>query len=191
LCTCRRQYPGAAAGRRLRSSHPAVSAFPDTPVGSACTSSLSKIARRSLTLRPVHSRRPPIRGPLSEGFGHFVTSMTAPVASGWSELAGWGLHPLEKRRLITAHVESRCGAVTLGANISVSAPFVWRCLTSSPVVPFPHPSHRTGRAELPHPALGQDIMPSPTTGRALARSDARARSARKGARVDRSRSCVV
>jgi hypothetical protein len=32
---------------------------------------------------------------LPEGFGHFVTSMTAPVASGWSELAGWGFHPLE------------------------------------------------------------------------------------------------
>src|SRR3954468_4774346 len=28
--------------------------------------------------------RSPIRGPLSEGFSHFVTSMTAPVASGWS-----------------------------------------------------------------------------------------------------------
>jgi hypothetical protein len=31
----------------------------------------------------------------TEGFSHFVTSMTAPVASGWSDLAGWGLHPLE------------------------------------------------------------------------------------------------
>jgi hypothetical protein len=32
--------------------------------------------------------------------------MTAPVASGWSEFAGWDLHPLEKRRLITAHANS-------------------------------------------------------------------------------------
>ncbi|MGA7324770.1 MAG: hypothetical protein WBX25_09865, partial [Rhodomicrobium sp.] len=32
---------------------------------------------------------------LPEGFGHFVTSMTAPVASGGSEFAGWDLHPLE------------------------------------------------------------------------------------------------
>jgi hypothetical protein len=31
----------------------------------------------------------------TEGFSHFVTSMTAPVASGWSDLAGWGSHPLE------------------------------------------------------------------------------------------------
>ncbi len=34
----------------------------------------------------------------TEGFSHFVTSMTAPVASGWS-LAEWGLHPLENAAL--------------------------------------------------------------------------------------------
>jgi hypothetical protein len=56
LCTCRRQYPGAAAGRILRSSHPAISAFPDMAVGSACTSSFSRLAQRSLALRPAHSR---------------------------------------------------------------------------------------------------------------------------------------
>ena len=55
LCTCRRQYPGAAAGRILRSSHPAISAFPDMAVGSACTSSFSRLAQRSLALRPAHS----------------------------------------------------------------------------------------------------------------------------------------
>src|SRR5271156_6637777 len=42
LCTCCRHYPGAAAGRRLRSSHPAVSAFPGRVAGSACTSSFSR-----------------------------------------------------------------------------------------------------------------------------------------------------
>ena len=56
LCTCCRHYPGAAAGRIPRSSHPAVSAFPDSTIGSACTSSFSRFARRSLTLRPAHSR---------------------------------------------------------------------------------------------------------------------------------------
>src|SRR5271169_402335 len=30
----------------------------------------------------------PIRDTLTEGFSHFVTSMTAPVASGWSDLPG-------------------------------------------------------------------------------------------------------
>src|SRR5215831_18153494 len=33
-------------------------------------------------------------------------------------------------------------------NISVAAPFVWRCLTGSAVAPFPHPAHRTGLADL-------------------------------------------
>src|SRR6266446_6675208 len=45
------------------------------------------------------------------------------------------------------------------SDISVSAPFVWRCLSGSTVTPFPHPAHRTGRADLPHPALGQDLTP--------------------------------
>jgi hypothetical protein len=38
---------------------------------------------------------PPIRDTLIEGFSHFVTSMTAPIASDWSGFAGWGLHRLE------------------------------------------------------------------------------------------------
>jgi S1-C subfamily serine protease len=45
-------------------------------------------------------------------------------------------------------------------NISVAAPFVWRCLTGSTLAPFPHSAHRTGRADFPHPALEQDITPS-------------------------------
>ena len=56
LCTCRRQYPGAATGRNLRSTRPAISTFPDMAVGSACTSSFSRLAQRSLALRPAHSR---------------------------------------------------------------------------------------------------------------------------------------
>jgi hypothetical protein len=56
-CTCCRHYPGAAAGHPLRSSHPTVSAFPETTIGSAHTSSFSRLAQRSLALRPAHSRR--------------------------------------------------------------------------------------------------------------------------------------
>jgi hypothetical protein len=41
----------------------------------------------------------PMRDTLIEGFSHFVSSMTAPIASGWSEFAGWGLHPLESAAL--------------------------------------------------------------------------------------------
>src|SRR5438067_1252587 len=55
LCTCCRHYPGAAAGRIPRSSHPAVSAFPGRGAGSACTSTFSRLARRSFSLLPAHS----------------------------------------------------------------------------------------------------------------------------------------
>ena len=76
-------------------------------------------------------------------------------------------------------------------NISVAAPFVWRCLTGSTVAPFPHPAHRTGLADFPHPALGQDVTPSPTARCAHARSGVRDRNARRGARADESRPCVA
>src|ERR1700731_3871518 len=56
LCTCCRHYPGAPAGRTASLIHPAVSAFPERVVGSACASSFSRLARRSLALRPAHSR---------------------------------------------------------------------------------------------------------------------------------------
>jgi hypothetical protein len=56
LCTCCRHYPGAATGRTASLIHPAVSAFPERVVGSACALSFSRIAQRSLALRPAHSR---------------------------------------------------------------------------------------------------------------------------------------
>src|SRR3979490_1743693 len=76
-------------------------------------------------------------------------------------------------------------------NISVAASFVWRCLSGSALAPFPHPAHRTGRADFPPPALGQDFTPSPTARRAQAGTGVRAGSARKGARVDTLRPCVA
>ena len=76
-------------------------------------------------------------------------------------------------------------------SISGSAPFVWRCLTGSAMAPFPHPAHRTGRVDFPHPALGQDLTPSPTARCTRARSGVRDRNARRGARVDKSRPCVA
>jgi transposase len=88
-------------------------------------------------------------------------------------------------------VESECGAVAVGRACLFAAPFVWRCLSGSPIAPFPHPAHRTGHADRPHPALGQDLTPSPTTGHAQAGSDVRARSTRRDAGVDKSRLGVV
>jgi hypothetical protein len=58
LYACCRHYPGAAAGRRHRSSHPAVTAFPDNVVGSACTSSFSRPAQRIAVGTPIAGRPP-------------------------------------------------------------------------------------------------------------------------------------
>jgi hypothetical protein len=86
-------------------SSPAISAFPAMADGSACASTFSRLARRSLTLRPAHSRCHQFVTRFTRGFSHFVTSITAPVASGWS-VRRVGLSPTGKRRLSTAHATS-------------------------------------------------------------------------------------
>ena len=82
---------------------PAVSAFPGkgSRVGlrivlfEAC-SAFTRVTACTLALSPYFVTR------LPEGFSHFVTSIAAPVASGWSGCRV-GLAPTGKRRLITAH----------------------------------------------------------------------------------------
>src|SRR5215467_12750633 len=111
LCTCCRHYPGAASGRMIFARNPAVSAFPERVVGWACASSFSRLARRSLALRPAQLALSPIRDTLSEGFSQFVTSLAAPAASDWSDCRV-GLHPLESaalsRRIPKADIELSC-----------------------------------------------------------------------------------
>ena len=102
LCTCCRHYPGTATGGTALLIQPVMVAFPGRVAGSACASSISRLAQRSLALRPAHSRCHRFVARLPEGFSHFVTSMTAPVASGWSGCRA-GLAPAGKRRLCTAH----------------------------------------------------------------------------------------
>ncbi len=66
---------------------------------------------------------------------------------------------------LTYWVESTTGAVTVGKGESL-LPAVFtlsRCLNPT-LVPFPVAARRTGRADLPHPALGRGVMPSPTEG---------------------------
>src|SRR4029077_16046961 len=54
----------------------------------------------------LHTRAVTVyRDTLTEGFSHFVSSMTAPVASGWSGCRV-GLAPTGKRRLCTAHTHN-------------------------------------------------------------------------------------
>src|SRR5467141_3764617 len=91
LCTCCRHYPGAAAGRIIRSFTPP---YQPSPKGSS-----GRPAQRPFRgLLGVHSRYglhtravTVYRDTLTEGFSHFVTSMTAPVASGRARPAP--LHP--------------------------------------------------------------------------------------------------
>src|SRR6266446_6229411 len=52
-------------------------------------------------------------------------------------------------------------------NISVAAPFVWRCLTGSTLAPFPHPAHRTGHADLSGSAAIAGFCPHRTHRAAL------------------------
>jgi hypothetical protein len=129
LCTCCRHYPGAASGRTASLTSPSRISLPrkGRRVGlrivlfEAC-SAFTRVT--ACTLAPS-----PIRDALSEGFSYFVTSIAAPVASGWS-VCRVGLAPTGKRRLITAHTPSRhrtfrrvtvCWAVS--ARVWSQAPF--------------------------------------------------------------------
>jgi hypothetical protein len=109
LCTCCRHYPGAASGRTASLTSPSRISLPrkGRRVGlrivlfEAC-SAFTRVTACTLALSPI-------RDTLTEGFSHFVSSMTAPVASGWSGLPGgicthWnappfhGAHPIRTRR---------------------------------------------------------------------------------------------
>src|SRR5271156_3955937 len=99
-------YPGAAAGRTSLLIHPSRISLPryGSQVGlrivlfEAC-SAFTRVTACTLALSPIRDTH-------SEGFSHFVTSMTAPVASGWSGCRV-GLAPTGKRRLVTAHTQRK------------------------------------------------------------------------------------
>src|SRR3954449_5013890 len=87
-------------------NRPSVSTFPDSTIGSACTSTFSRFARRLLALRPAHSRGHQIRDRYP-GDSDISSPPCLPRLLPAGAIAGWALHPLEKRRLvITAHVVS-------------------------------------------------------------------------------------
>src|SRR5207342_812524 len=111
LCTCCRQYPGTATGRTTslnspESCQPSPIWQSGRPVHCPFRGLLGVHSRYGLHTRAVTV----YRDTLSEGFSHFVTSIAAPVASGWS-VAGWDLHPLESaafpRRTPAADIRSR------------------------------------------------------------------------------------
>src|SRR6202040_3502962 len=102
LSTCRRHYPGTASGRiaslisSRRISLPRKGCRVDLRIVLfEDYSAFTRVAACTLALSPI-------RDTLIEGFSHFVTSMTAPIASGWSDCRV-GFSPTGKRRLCTAH----------------------------------------------------------------------------------------
>jgi hypothetical protein len=100
--------------------------------------------------KPRDIAKMPGRG---EGYGEWF------VARSTSLMSVTALSPLENSRNKSSpkHLMwSRGVARWFRWDLSVADPFSCRCLTIPAMLPFPHPAHRTGRADLPHPALGED-----------------------------------
>jgi len=93
------QRPGVLFAHLTQPCQPS----PVSTSGSACTSSFSRFAQRSLALRACTLARSPY---VVTAIRRLQTLRLLHVCSGRFRLeafAGWGLHPLEKRRLVTAH----------------------------------------------------------------------------------------
>ena len=105
-CACCRHYPGTATGVYFARFPSRISLPRKGGRVGLCIdlfevcSAFTQVTACTLAGSPYVTR-------CIGGFSQFVTSLTAPIASGRSDLAGWGLHPLEKRRLITAHTHTR------------------------------------------------------------------------------------
>ena len=96
-----RRNPGVVR----RSLHPRTSAFPVSLAGRLP----HQIFRGLLSVRSrygLHARQVPYRTLYTRGFSRFVTSTTAPVATGRSDSCRAGFAPAERQRLITAHNEN-------------------------------------------------------------------------------------
>src|SRR5262245_49908785 len=74
----------------------------------------------------LHTRAVTVyRDTLTEGFSHFVTSIAAPVASGWS-VCRVGVAPTGERRLGTAHTQPGHRATsTIAAQELLSPSAIW------------------------------------------------------------------
>src|SRR3979411_1517604 len=88
LCTCCRHYPGAAAGRTLRSASPSRISLPRKGCRVGLRIVLFEVCSAFTRVTACTLALSPIRDTLTRGFSHFVTSMTAPVASGWGGCGG-------------------------------------------------------------------------------------------------------
>ena len=93
--------------------YPSVSAFPNSTFGSACTSTFSRIARRSLALRPAHSHGHQIRDRYPRA-SDISSPPCLPRLLPAGAVAGRGLHPLENAALSRRTWESGHSVPCLG-----------------------------------------------------------------------------
>ena len=84
LCTCCRHYPGAAAGRTASLIHSSRVSLPRNPCRVGLRIVLFEVCSAFTRVTACTLALSPMRDTLIEGFSQFVTSMTAPIASGWS-----------------------------------------------------------------------------------------------------------
>ena len=126
--------PVQQMGVVLAQNHPSVSAFPDSTFGSACTSTFSRFAQRLLALRPAHSRSHQSRDRYP-GASDISSPPCLPRLLPAGAVAGRGLHPLEKRRLVTAHVVSGHSSMpdqtARSRRFQTFARWRWSCLVRS------------------------------------------------------------
>jgi len=94
--------PRRSGGRTLRSASPSRISLPRKGCRVGLRIVLFEVCSAFTRVTACTRALSPIRDTLTRGFSHFVTSMTAPVASGWSGCRV-GFAPTGKRRLSTAH----------------------------------------------------------------------------------------
>src|SRR5712671_5339747 len=88
LCTCCRHYSGAASGRTSSLTSPSRISLPRKGRRVGLRIVLFEVCSAFTRVTACTLAPSPIRDALSEGFSHFVTSIAAPVASGWERLPG-------------------------------------------------------------------------------------------------------
>ena len=111
---CRRQYPDGNGSVPVSLASPSANGLPLLTGGSTSVLPVSRPARRSLAFRPAWSLNRP-RRPF---FTRVLQSMSLPpwpalAATNRSDSCWAGFAPARRRRLSTAHVESRGGASCL------------------------------------------------------------------------------
>jgi hypothetical protein len=139
LCACCRHYPGAASGGTASLIHPSRVSLPRKGCRVGLRIVLFEACSAFTRVTACTLARSPIRDPLSEGFSHFVTSMTAPVASGWSGLPGGILthwkappyHGAHRKQTLTRYAATRSSHRI--ANPAESASYLWKYATKSAV----------------------------------------------------------